>query len=145
MGVRRREAQGTPGLLSEDISAPASAREISGIDDGHAREMVRGGGDLAWDALHEDVVGPARGSVEELDHVVGRTDRPGQAVRRTPGEWYGTEPSWGSAARPSSLARSRARARPVRRGSARTGRRGNRGRSGARGFRPRRSGPRMRA
>ena len=69
MGVRRREAQGTPGLLSEDISAPASAREISGIDDGHAREMVRGGGDLAWDALHEDVVGPARGSVEELDHI----------------------------------------------------------------------------
>jgi hypothetical protein len=46
--------------------------------------MVRGGGDLARYALHEDVVGPARGSVEELDHVVGGTDHPGLDVRRAP-------------------------------------------------------------
>jgi len=46
--------------------------------------MGRGGGDLARYALHEDVVGPARGSVEKLDDVVGGTDHPGLEVCRAP-------------------------------------------------------------
>ena len=33
-------------------------------------------------AFHEDVVGPARGSVEELDDVVGGADHPCLEVRR---------------------------------------------------------------
>ena len=85
LGVRCREAQGPLRLRIEDIGAPASARGVSGIDDGHARGMARGGGDLARYALHEDVVGPARGSVEELDHIVGGTDHPGLEVRWAPG------------------------------------------------------------
>ena len=85
-GVRRREAQGPLGLRIEDIGAPASTRGVSGIRDGHnARGMARGGGDLARYTLHEDVVAPARGSVEELDHVVSGTDHSGLEVRRVPG------------------------------------------------------------
>jgi hypothetical protein len=83
--MRRREAQGPLWLRIEDIGAPASARGVSGIGDGHAGGMARGGGNLARYALHEDVVGPARESVEELDHVVGGTDHPGLEVRRVPG------------------------------------------------------------
>ena len=41
-------------------------------------------GIIARYALHEDVVGPARANVEELDDVVGRTDRLGLDVRRVP-------------------------------------------------------------
>ena len=47
--------------------------------------MVHRGGDLARYALHEDVVGPARGSVEKLDHVIGGTDHSGLEVRQAPG------------------------------------------------------------
>jgi hypothetical protein len=84
--VRRREAQAPLRLRIEDKSAPASACGVSGIGDGHAaRGMVRGGGDLARYTLHENVVDPARGSVEKLDDVVGGTDRPGLEVRRAPG------------------------------------------------------------
>ena len=43
------------------------------------------GRDLARYALHEDVVGPARGSVEKLDDVVGGTDHSGQEVCPAPG------------------------------------------------------------
>ena len=85
LGVRRREAQGPLRLRIEEIGTPAPARRVRGIGDGYARGMGRRGGDLARHALHEDVVGPARGRVEKLDDVVGGTDRPGQEVCRAPG------------------------------------------------------------
>src|SRR5262249_59591559 len=84
--VRRRAAQGPVTLRVEVIGALDSARGVKGwFGDGDAAlAMVQGGGDHARFALHEDVVGPARANVEELDDVVGRTDRLGLDVRRVP-------------------------------------------------------------